>query len=155
MLWVGRPLNAKGSEDDVQRNVPVERLVLATVEELAQIGLLVVDQAGRMVVHNQWFATMWGVSNEDLLAGTDALMNAVAARLLEPGVFLRKAEELRGHPSETSHGELRLVDGRIVDCHSAPLWCDGVSCGRIWCFRDTTDARRAAETLQATERRLQ
>jgi len=155
MPWVGRPLNAKGSDDDVQRNVPLERLVLATVEELAQTGLLVVDQVGRVVVHNQWFATMWGVSNEDLLAGTDALRDAVAGRLLEPGAFLRKVEELRGHPSEPSHGELRLVDGRVVDCHSAPLWCGGVYCGRVWCFRDTTDARRAAEALQTTERRLQ
>jgi putative nucleotidyltransferase with HDIG domain len=138
-----------------QRQTRFKQLVLATVHELEQDGVLVVDDRHRVVSYNQRFATMWDLSAKELATSTDARFDAMSKQLRAPDQFLRKVNYVYAHQSETSRDELQLIDGRMIERYSVPMHSAGKYFGRVWYFRDSTNGRRAEEALHVSERQLQ
>jgi PAS domain S-box-containing protein len=148
-------------EDITDRKRAEEELkyhnTLLSIQQEASIdGLLVVDEAGRMLSFNRRFVEMWRIPAEVTALKADELaLQAVLDRLAYPEGFLENMRHLYAHAEETSHNEILLKDGRTFDRYTAPVTDnDGRYYGRIWQFRDITEWKQAEETIRASERRL-
>ncbi|HSJ76370.1 MAG TPA: PAS domain-containing protein [Gemmatimonadales bacterium] len=119
-------------------------------------GLLVVDPAGGVLSFNQRFLEMWRIPSEAAASGRDAdLLNAVLHQLEDPSGFMQRVTELYANPEASSSEEIRLADGRVFDRRSEPQRLAGRSVGRVWSFRDVTEARQAAEALRESQSLLE
>jgi PAS domain S-box-containing protein len=124
-------------------------LIRATLESTAD-GILVTDNAGRILSHNRKFLGMWGIARRSAKnLYVDAL---IGAKLAERAGILELMSVLAEQPEANSNDVLELADGRVVECHSEPERIDGRSLGRVWSFRDITGRRKAeAEILRARD----
>src|SRR5213595_2790806 len=127
-------------------------LLNATFESTAD-GILVVDLAGRIVSFNRTFAELWRIPDSILEAKDHAQTIAfVLEQLADPQGFLSKVRDLYARPDASSFDVLTFKDGRIYERFSQPQRIAGKSVGRVWTFRDVTDAKRAEQIQLATYR---
>jgi PAS domain S-box-containing protein len=126
----------------------------ATLESTVD-GILVADLHGRVTVFNRKFAEMWRVPLAVLEEGNDEKVLAIGtAQLKNPPAFFEKVKHLYAQPDAESFDVLEFADGRMFERYSQPQRIDGVSVGRVWCFRDITERRRAEAELELTHRQL-
>ncbi len=124
-------------------------LIRATLESTAD-GILVTDNAGRILNHNRKFMALWGVTQRN--AGNSYLDGLIGGKLLDRSGILQVLSILAEQPDAHSNDVLELADGRIFECHSEPERIDGRSRGRVWSFRDITGRRKAeAEITRARD----
>jgi signal transduction histidine kinase len=126
-------------------------ILRATLESTAD-GILVVDSNGKVAGHNQKFLDLWRIPPELAAAGDDArLLAHVVHQLRDPGSFARRVKELYDHPDAVSSDTLEFQDGRVFERYSQPQKLDGESVGRVWSFRDVTEANRSEQTRRSLE----
>ncbi len=127
--------------------------LLEAQSEATLDGILAVDEAGKVVLSNRHFASIWRVPRELMVTGDDKRLRAfVADQLEDPKAFLEEVEYLYAHRDEKSRDDIKLKDGRLLDRYSAPLVDSaGAYRGRIWYFRDVTASKRAEEKLRVSE----
>src|SRR5437667_1119617 len=127
-------------------------LLNATFESTAD-GILVVDLAGRIVSCNRTFAELWRIPDSILEAKDHAQTIAfVLEQLADPQAFLNKVRDLYARPDASSFDVLTFKDGRIFERLSQPQRIGDKSVGRVWSFRDVTEAKRAERIQLATYR---
>lgn len=130
--------------------------LMRTQQECALDGILVVSEDGRIVSYNRQFVDIWKLP-EDILASRSneraleyasrLVLNCEAANAVVRGLYENR--------SSSSHDEVQLRDGRVLDRYSAPLEAaDGRFYGRVWYFRDITAQKRAAERIRQANERL-
>jgi PAS domain S-box-containing protein len=120
--------------------------VLEAANEASRAGILVVDEAGRILTANHRFSELWGISPEVMALKSDVkALRAVRDKLADPKGFIGRVNYLYAHRDEKSLDDIRLRDGRIFDRYTAPvIGVDGRYLGRVWRFRDITEARKVA-----------
>ncbi|MDX2121827.1 MAG: PAS domain S-box protein [Gemmatimonadota bacterium] len=108
-------------------------------------GILIVDANGRTVLSNRRMAEVWGIPREIATDPEDTRRQQFLVQQARHSEdFRARVEYLYAHPTETSREEIELRNGRILDRYSAPvIGPRGQYLGRIWNFRDITEARRA------------
>jgi diguanylate cyclase (GGDEF)-like protein len=118
-------------------------------------GLLVIDSDGRKVHQNQKMVDLWKIPREFAQEKDDtAQLNYVIGCVKNPQQFAEKVKYLYEHPLETSRDELQLVDGRILERFSSPVFGRAREYyGRIWRFRDITEQKTMEEKLRAAAQR--
>ena len=127
-------------------------LLNSTLESTVD-GILVISNGGRISSCNQKFLDMWhipriavaGLRNEDLLA-------SVAPQLEMPEEFLDDLETMQAKSDTVGFKLLTLKDGRIFERYSQPQRVDGTIVGRVWSFRDVTQARRLEDELRQAQK---
>ncbi|WP_412068621.1 PAS domain S-box protein [Rubrivirga sp. IMCC43871] len=136
---------------EAERALRYQKALLEAEDEASIDGLLVVSEDGRILSHNRRFAELWGLPAEVVAAGDDAAaLQAVLDHLVDPEAFLARVAHLYDHPDEEARETLELRDGRVFDRYTAPVrGRAGERYGRIWFFRDVTEATRRAEELEA------
>jgi signal transduction histidine kinase len=92
---------------------------------------------------------LWKVPQDVLDDPNDSAQALFATnQTRNPRQFAEKLTYLYDHPDESSHDEIELTDGTILDRHSAPVRDkDGKYYGRIWYFRDITEQRKMQAKL--------
>src|ERR671923_117356 len=116
-------------------------------------GILVVDLAGHILSFNRKFAELWRLPDSILEAGDAQKSIAfVLEQLVDPEGFLAKVRDLYARPDASSFDVLIFKDGRIFERFSQPQRIGGKSVGRVWSFRDVTEAKRAERIQLATYR---
>jgi signal transduction histidine kinase/PAS domain-containing protein len=138
---VGSAIDVTEQHDTLQELQRSVSLLEATLESTAD-GILVVDQHGKVTIHNERFLTMWRVPRALALRGDDAaLVSYVSTQLEDPNAFLDGVRELYDSPSESCQ-LLRFIDGRVFERYSMPQLVAGEMVGRVWSFRDVTERER-------------
>jgi two-component system sensor histidine kinase/response regulator len=135
----------KQAEEELQfRNV-----LLSTQQETSIDAILVVDEKTRILSYNRRFIEMMGIPEKLIEARVDEpILQYMTTCVADPQTFLQRVQYLYEHRQETSQDELVLVDGRVLDRYSAPMFgADQRYFGRIWYFRDITERKRAEAEL--------
>jgi len=113
--------------------------LLTAQQEATPGGVLVVDDDGRVVSHDERLRELWGLSEAALSGDCDPVLSTIRSKVVAPE---SAAESLLTAEEGTARAELDLDDGRIVDAYTAPVVGeDGHRYGRIWRFRDITERR--------------
>ncbi|HUW53298.1 MAG TPA: EAL domain-containing protein [Rhodanobacter sp.] len=128
-----------------EEQILFKNAILKTQQETSLDGILVIDESGKVISHNQQFVSLWQLSPQLVNERMDALvLQSVAGQLENAEAFAARIGYLNTHRDETSHDEMRLKDGRTIDRYSAPCnGPDGRHYGRVWYFRDITERKRA------------
>lgn len=127
-------------------------LLNATLDATAD-GILVVSTEGKISSCNGRFMEMWsldcraanGQRDQDLLA-------KALPQLQNSAEFLTKVKELYSSPEATSFDVLHLKDGRIFERYSQPQRIGDRVVGRVWSFRDVTQARNLEQELRQSQK---
>jgi signal transduction histidine kinase/ActR/RegA family two-component response regulator len=124
-------------------------MMRATLESTTD-GILVTDQHGVVTDYNAKYALMWAVPREFMGPRPHAeLLSINAGRFRDRESFLGRIDEIYStSPAETSD-VLELVDGRVFERFTKIQIVNGAIVGRVWSFRDITEARRAEEERRA------
>lgn len=135
----------QAEESLLLQNALLEAQTEATID-----GILVVDEAHRIILINSQFVTNFGVPDH-LLAMKDgrAIREFVGDKLANPEAFQEKVNFLNSHPIQKSIDEISLKNGQTFECYSAPL-VDSTDRyrGRIWYFRDVTERKQTEDWLR-------
>jgi two-component system cell cycle sensor histidine kinase/response regulator CckA len=147
-------VQARALESTLTRHEHAERelehtvsVLQATLESTAD-GILVVDNAGRIVGSNSKFRELWRIPDEVMAGGDDeAALAYVLEQLADPDAFVAKVKELYANPEAESFDTLEFRDGRLFERFSQPHMVAGESVGRVWSFRDVTERSRLEQEL--------
>jgi PAS domain S-box-containing protein len=119
------------------------RLLEAIVESSVD-AILVVSSDRKIVYYNDHFLEMWDESPEALNDGSIEAVARLSQKLQNPDEFAARIADLYAHPLDAGHDELLFNDGRVLERFTGPVTDDfGTPQGRVWFFRDVTDARHA------------
>jgi PAS domain S-box-containing protein len=107
-------------------------------------GILVVDGLGKRILQNRRLNELWKFPQHVREDADDAAQVKFASnQTRNPKLFAEKVAYLYDHPDESSHDEIELLDGTILDRYSAPVRDQAEkNHGRIWYFRDITEHRK-------------
>jgi len=127
--------------------------VLSATLEASADGIVVIDQSGRLIVHNQTFVRMWRVPPDMMARGNDTEVLAHMAQLLPDGdAFLAVARVSRSAPRQHARQSFDLLDGRCLERIESIQVIAGEPAGIVVCWRDLTEQRQAAAALADKER---
>ena len=120
-------------------------ILLSTQQEVSMDAILVVDEKSRILTHNRKFIDMWAIPMEIADVHIDEpLLKVVSEQVVSSNEFVEKIRFLYEHPEETSHDEVPLTDGRVIDRYSAPMFGpENRYLGRVWYFRDITERKQS------------
>lgn len=142
---------------DAERTARFQKNLLELQMEASPDGLIVVSPSRSILLSNRRFVEIWRIPDAVVRMHDDhEAVQATRARVREPQEFVARIEWLYSHPEVDAHDELELVDGRVLERHTAPVRDreSGTYYGRLWSFRDISNrkllageriARRAAE----------
>ena len=142
----------KRAEEEIQ----FKNVLLLTQQETTLDGILIVDEAGKILQYNQKFIEIWGIPGYLLESLIDEpVLQFVMKQVIDPDAFLSRARYLYDHKEEKSFEELVLKDGRILERFSAPMQKkDSKYYGRVWYFRDITERKRIEEAYTGANKKL-
>ena len=131
--------------------------LLEAQSETTLDGILVVDEKGKIVLHNRQFVAIFGVPEELLKAKDDRpVLRHVHSQAADPDGFLESVNCLYEHRDRKGREEVQLADGRTLDRYSSPLIDGGGTYrGRIWYFRDISERKRTEEQLRKLSRAVE
>jgi two-component system sensor histidine kinase/response regulator len=154
----GQPIRMIGLGMDVTQRKQAEaalrrsNALLKAQQEASIDGILVVDEDQRVAFYNQRFCQLWQIPAAVIQTGSDRqLLRWVLDQLVQPEAFLARVEYLYDHPEESSQDEIALKDGRTLERYSAAVRSRstpgeelpaGDYYGRVWYFRDVSEAKR-------------
>ncbi|MDO9549528.1 MAG: PAS domain S-box protein [Methanoregula sp.] len=143
----------KKAEDEIT----FKNIILSTQQETSPDGILIVDEQGKMISFNQRFVELWGIPEDVVASRSDErALQSVLGKLENPDEFLTRVRYLYEHREEKSREEILLIDGKVFDRYSAPMFGKtGKYFGRVWYFRDITDKKRAEEEILKLNRDLE
>jgi len=139
-------------EADRQRNLQdleFKNTILETQQETSLDAILIVDEFQKILSYNKRFVELWHLPAEMVEQGLDhAVLQAVLAQIVNFEAFIKRVHYLYEHRDEESRTELILKDGRIIDRYSSPITSSsGKYYGRVWYFRDISNAKAAEKEL--------
>jgi diguanylate cyclase (GGDEF)-like protein/PAS domain S-box-containing protein len=129
-----------GLETKLERTLA---LVKATLESTTD-GILVLDEEGRVDHFNERFTEMWRMPGSVAeRRNSDETLAHIRSQLCDPGAYIvSQASERFGKSISNFFEALKLKDGRVFECYSAPQLTDNHhSKGRVLSFRDITVRR--------------
>jgi PAS domain S-box-containing protein len=138
---------------DLQRKTESERveqeaIMRATLESAIE-GIMVTDNARRVIAINKRFAEISGLSEDALATSDQRAVVAAALRFVKSAEGMTSRVDALHETDATLRDELELQNGAVIDWFSAPVRTpDGAKVGRVAFFRDVTAERQAHHQLE-------
>jgi signal transduction histidine kinase len=127
-------------------------LLNATLDATAD-GILVVSTEGKVSSCNGRFLEMWGIDCGSAIGQRDEdLLARALPQMQNSAEFLTKVKELYSSPEAISFDVLNLKGGRIFERYSQPQRIGERVVGRVWSFRDVTQARHMEKDLRQSQK---
>ncbi|HEY2363970.1 MAG TPA: PAS domain S-box protein [Candidatus Angelobacter sp.] len=127
-------------------------LLNATLDATAD-GILVVSTEGKISSCNRRFLEIWGIDCGSAVGHRDEdLLARALPQLQNSAEFLTKVKELYSSPEAISFDVLHLRDGRTFERYSQPQRIGERVAGRVWSFRDVTQARQMEQELRQSQK---
>ena len=112
-------------------------------------GVLVVDKNFYRQFQNKRFAEFWNIPDEIVKGEFSTQMQWCVFQTKNPSRVKEKIDFLYCNQKESSRDEIALINGTVLDCHSAPvIGANGEYLGRIWTYRDVTERKKSEENLR-------
>ncbi|MCT7995395.1 sensor domain-containing protein [Laspinema olomoucense] len=151
----GQIIGYEGTVEDItQRKQAEERLenslslLRATLESTAD-AILAIDQDGHITTYNQKFIELVNISQSWLENGTFKQgLKILLPQLKQPLECLSQIRKWRDSPNLEFWDTLEFKEGRILECYSRPQMVGNLTVGRVFSFRDITDATRAEQHIR-------
>ncbi len=153
------PLHVQSIVRDVSERKQAERAIQKANSRLTslianlQAGILVEDEARRLVLVNQTFCAMFHIPLAPTdLVGMDCRELAEQAQhsFTDPAAFLARIEVVLSHQQAVLGDTLHLVDGRILERDYIPVFNDEYQyLGHMWQYNDVTERAHYEATLAA------
>jgi diguanylate cyclase (GGDEF)-like protein/PAS domain S-box-containing protein len=155
----GKPLMAGGgslnitdrktAQERVLRSESLLRGMLDAVDE----GILMVAPDGKILSLNRRFRELWQVPPALVESGQDdLLLKHVLDQLVDPDRFLSEIKRLYAS-TDVARDTLFFKDARVFARFTQTVEVDGVL-GRIWCFRDISEATHLTSSLADSKKLL-
>ena len=129
-----------------KRMVELDRsssILRATIESTTD-GLLVTDESGNVLCHNQLYLDMWPIPPELMeIARHLPIIEYCSSFLKDPQLFVLSTQKIYAAWPPESFDVLRFNDGRVFERYTKVRFVEGLNVGRVWSFRDITERRRA------------
>ncbi len=142
----------KKQEADQQRAHALS-LLDSTIESTTE-GILVTDLRGRCLRANHRWMELFEIPQKlRNFTNQEALLEWVKPRFVHPEERIAARQRLFDQPEETRRDTAVLTNGKILEIQSAPHRMGSQVVGRVWTYRDITDAyrsQREREKLLAT-----
>ncbi|GCD12466.1 sensor histidine kinase [Clostridium tagluense] len=123
----------------VKKGVVKEKKILQAILDSTGDGILVVNENGRKIHHNNKFANMWGMSEEILQRNNNIeMINYAKNQLIDPNE-LDKSIKAKLNALQSEINFINFKDGRVVELLVQPLIIEYKSSGTVWNFRDITE----------------
>ncbi|MGA2053654.1 MAG: PAS domain S-box protein, partial [Opitutales bacterium] len=155
----GKEFNCGFARDITERQRAQAELVSKTALLEAQVdstidAILVVDEHGKRILHNQRFLDFFKIPEEIARDDNhDKMLQHAVGQMKNPKQFSERVAYLYAHPNEIGRDEIELADGRTLDRYSAPVDDKaGKHYGRIWTFRDITAQRKVEEQFRQAQK---
>jgi PAS domain S-box-containing protein len=134
----------KEAERELEESVALLRATLDATTD----GIIGVDWSGKITVCNQQFREMWRIPPNMTLRDTEAAVSFVKDQLVDPDGFEARLRELYARPGSRGYDVIEFKDGRRFERISKPHQVRDEFVGRICCYRDLTDKKRAEADLR-------
>ncbi|MFN2239290.1 MAG: PAS domain S-box protein [Thermoanaerobaculia bacterium] len=130
--------------------------ILQAALEATADGIMVYSADGKILAWNRLFSEIFGFDEELMRTATEPQLLALALpQVRNAERFGAWIEELGRQPEIACFDLIELVDGRIFERYTAPVYLGGTPSARIASYRDATDRIRAHERVQSRERHLE
>ena len=117
-------------------------------------GLMVTDLDGRLVTANARASALLDLEGESVVGEGSAHSGLVDKLFVDADQLRAGVDRILTDPEAESLDVLELRDGRVLERRSSPQRIDGETVGRVWRFRDITEAHRARLEQQVLEARF-
>jgi PAS domain S-box-containing protein len=129
--------------------------ILQAALEATADGVMVFAVDGKVLAWNRLFREIFGFDEDLMRTATQSRLLELALPQIRNGErFAAWMEELKRQPEIACFDLIELVDGRIFERYTAPVYLGGTASARIVSYRDATDRIRAHEAVQSRERHL-
>lgn len=128
-----------------------ERMRLAALLDILDLGILFVDRDRRVVYINQPCVELWQLGERDAIVGArdEILLSRTGPLRIDNDAYLQHVSETINEHHQHTEYTLRLKDGRVVRERSSIVAAADAShaIGRIWIYEDITESLRAQQRL--------
>ncbi|WP_207493866.1 PAS domain-containing sensor histidine kinase [Aridibaculum aurantiacum] len=127
----------------------INKEVLKLSIEASPEAVLVLDQQKQVLYYNNNYAAMWGIARMEHDSHDDALLSKALSKVKDPVEYARRVNEIYAQPDVTSHDQVALKDGRILERYGKPIRGeDGKYYAWAWFFRDITQIKQQEQRHQ-------
>ncbi|MEN9245312.1 MAG: ATP-binding protein, partial [Thermostichales cyanobacterium SRBZ-1_bins_19] len=130
------------AQRQAQRELEHSLSLLQTTLDATADGIISVTHQGRLLAYNRRFLELWQLPDHLLKPeANQARLHYLANLTRDPQGFLRRIHELYQTDQE-AYDVIELEDGRIFERYSCPQYLRGEILGRVWSYRDVTEAKK-------------
>lgn len=147
---IGALQDAEVRQRDALAYVREEEARLVALLSAMTLGIVFVDNAGRVIYCNPAFEQIWQIHDRDQIIGQSAtsLLEDSNAALANPAHFSEHVARTMRPGSGMTEFEIEMADGRLVThATRSVLADDGQVMGSLWIFEDVTRERQTAAQL--------
>jgi two-component system cell cycle sensor histidine kinase/response regulator CckA len=153
-METNKPDEPNGAMTAELERLRMEKALLETQSECSPDGVVVVSPDGNVLHSNRRFADLWKLKAQPVhMEPCGDIWKEILGQLTEPARIVALVEALAVDHARTVNGRWRLLDGRTVECYSAPVrHSTGASFGRLWSCRDVTEQVHLQEQVRDAQR---
>ena len=135
----------------IEQEILQNRTHLQTILQSTGDGILAVGSNNDVLYYNKRFQELWSIPEEIIATKNDSiLIKYVLDQLENPKEFITKIEELI-HTNTESFDSVNFKDGKIYERYSCPLMINDKISGRVWSFRNVTEAKISEKIIRESE----